>query len=58
MLVIKRAGENICGLCATDAMPSGEKIGVVAEYPGLGNGEPHSEMVRQPTADGVASTRQ
>jgi hypothetical protein len=54
MLVIERAGDNICGLCVTDVMPSAREAGVAAEHPGLEKGEPRSEMVRQPTADGVA----
>ena len=38
-------------------MSPSEVIGVATEYVGLGTGEPRSETVRQPTADGVASGR-
>ena len=58
MLETERAGEKIAGLWATNIMPAGEKFGVCVEYAGLGTGEPRSEIVRQHTADGVASTCQ
>ena len=57
MLEAERVGENIWGLWAIEMSP-GERAGAVAEYAGLGTGEPRSEMVWQHTADGVASACQ
>ena len=45
MLETERAGENIWGLWAIEIMSLGERNGVVAEYAGLGTGEPRSEIV-------------
>jgi len=55
MLAIERAGENGCGLEGIELISHGEKTGVAAENAGLSAGEPSSEIVRQYTADGVAS---
>lgn len=54
MLAIERAGEGICGLWGIAKVPPGERIEAAGEYGELGTGEPRSEIVWQPTADGVA----
>ena len=43
------------GVWTMDAASLIERFGVLAEYVGLGTGEPRSEAVRQQTADGVAT---
>jgi hypothetical protein len=53
MLRTERAGENNCGLWATEVVPPGERARAAGEYAGFGTGEPRSEMVQQYTSDGV-----
>ena len=55
MLEIDKAGEECWGVWTMDAASLTERFGVLAEYVGLGTGEPRSEAVRQQTADGVAT---
>ena len=55
MLEIDKAGEECWDSWTMDAASLIEKFGVLAEYVGLGTGEPRSEAVRQETADGVAT---
>jgi hypothetical protein len=43
------------GLEIIDVVLLGEKFKLLVEYTGLGATDPRSEMVRQKTADGVAS---
>jgi hypothetical protein len=63
MLEIKRAGDGICELRATGYMPPGdETLGdeteAAGEYTETVAGEPRSEIVWHPTADGVAPVHQ
>lgn len=55
MLEIDKAGEECWGGWTMGAASLIERFGVLAEYVGLGTGEPRSEAVRQHTADGVAT---
>jgi hypothetical protein len=55
MLEIDKAGEECWRPWTMDAGSLIGKFGVLAEYVGLGTGEPRSEAVRQQTADGVAT---
>jgi hypothetical protein len=55
MLEIDKAGEECGWVWTMDAASLIGKFGVLAEYVGLGTGEPRSEAVRQQTADGVAT---
>jgi hypothetical protein len=50
-----RVGEGATELGAMDMVFSGGMPGLLAENTGLGAMEPISDIVRQPTADGVAS---
>lgn len=54
VLATESAGENTWGLWAMDSKLLGDANGVTAESIGV----PSSEIVRQPTADGVALMRQ
>jgi hypothetical protein len=54
MLETDKAGEEGWGLWPKEGTPLVKKVGVLAEYVGLGTGEPRSGIVQQPTADGVA----
>ena len=49
-----RVGDDICGRCSSDPRLSGEKIDATGESVEKAAGELGSEMVRHPTADGVA----
>ena len=49
-----RAGEDICGLCAVKSTTPGENTEAAGEYTEIIAGEPRSETVWHPTADGVA----
>jgi hypothetical protein len=55
MLEIDKAGEECWGVWTMGVVSLIERFGVLAEYVGLGTGEPRSEAVRQHTADGVAT---
>lgn len=54
MLEIDRVGDDICGLCSADPGPTGVEIDATGESVEKAAGELGSEMVRHPTADGVA----
>lgn len=58
MLETESVGENICGLCAAMEVSPGDKSEAAGEYAEPRAGEPRSEIVRQPTADGVAARHQ
>jgi len=57
MLETDRAGDGICGLCAARYTPLGDKTEAAGEYTEIVAGEPRSEIVWHPTADGVAPVR-
>jgi hypothetical protein len=57
MLEIDKAGDGICGLCAVRYTLPGENTEAAGEYIDIIAGEPRSEIVWHPTADGVAMLR-
>jgi hypothetical protein len=54
MLEIDEAGDEGWGLWPKGSMSRIGKVGVLADQVELGAGEPLSEIVQHPTADGVA----